>query len=421
MQKVALVTRHSSPEWVSCRSISTNLQASYLLLSDFDYRNFYFDPHDTAYDGRREALSIADWQAEKVVFLDHHPHPLPLLKTWTEERPEFKPELLFHVYGDFSLNSYRWAACEKDLRNFSVKFICASPKQATLIKKFLTDSEISSPVEVVPFPLEKKHFYWNSQVRTQTRSDWNVGDATVFFYSGRLSLQKNILQLIRSFEMYQRVIQPNSYLFIAGPVDDLGSPYLGKRPPAGLMSYDIQTLMKDSKNIHYLGILDQENLNTAYNASDVFISLSTHHDEDYGMSPAEALLTGCPCILTNWGGYSGFKNISADQVHLLPVHTTGSAVSPKEAEVVKMMARTFEIDEITRAQKAQQACDQLSTEAIARVLQPVLNKKENRNFQGFSPLFRKLSQSFSTHAYAPLSFGRSYSSLYKEIYDDYRN
>ena len=59
-------------------------------------------------------------------------------------------------------------------------------------------------------------------------------------------------------------------------------------------------------NIRYLGQFGSRTLRGLYNAADMYLSLSLHHDEDYGMSPAEALCSGTPCALTSWGGYSSF-------------------------------------------------------------------------------------------------------------------
>ncbi|MGZ3807168.1 MAG: glycosyltransferase, partial [Bacteriovorax sp.] len=55
--------------------------------------------------------------------------------------------------------------------------------------------------------------------------------------------------------------------------------------------------------------------------SDMFISLSLYHDEDYGMSPAEAMACGLPTLLTDWGGYSSFAS-TAWPCQLVPVKIT---------------------------------------------------------------------------------------------------
>ena len=427
MQKIALVTRHSSPDWVSCRAISANLQTSYKLLPDYQFKNFFFDPQDSVYQGRRVALDIASWQADKVIFLDHDPHPGPVFKFWREETPQYRPEIIVHVYGDFSLNAGKWIDCESSLFDHQVQFFCASPKQAKLVQRFLQYSNAGELTQVVPFPVDKTTYFCDANLRSNARNKLNLNNETMFFYSGRLSLQKNIIQLLRSFELYQRVVNPTSQLFLAGPFDDLGNPYLGKNPPAGLMNYDVQMLLQSlfpgarRKRIQYLGTLASQELNQVYNAADVFVSLSTHHDEDFGMSPAEALMTGTPCVLTDWGGYSAFKAYSPDQVKLVPVQLMENSVTPKENDVLKAMSFMAEQKNEIRKTSAEKSSQQLSIEAVATLLDSRIKTKTLTQFKGFTPLFRRLAQSFNTHPLAPLSFGHNYSTLYKDIYDDYRN
>ena len=57
-----------------------------------------------------------------------------------------------------------------------------------------------------------------------------------------------------------------------------------------------------------------EDLKTIYNACDCFVSLSTYHDEDYGMSVIEALSCGLPLVLSDWAGYSGFQSRAVDAI-----------------------------------------------------------------------------------------------------------
>lgn len=66
--------------------------------------------------------------------------------------------------------------------------------------------------------------------------------------------------------------------------------------------------------MHFIPHSDLRFLQQAYNGSDVFVSLSLYHDEDFGYSPLEALSCGTPVVCTNWGGYRDFKK-SLDKSH----------------------------------------------------------------------------------------------------------
>src|SRR6185295_1470342 len=100
-------------------------------------------------------------------------------------------------------------------------------------------------------------------------------------------------------------------LAFAGEVDDIGADFLGIELGTGLFRqhfYEelISTLKGSSVKVAMLGNLNPDELRHAYNAADTFVSLSMHHDEDFGMSPGEALCCGTPVILSGWGGFHSF-------------------------------------------------------------------------------------------------------------------
>jgi len=109
--------------------------------------------------------------------------------------------------------------------------------------------------------------------------------------------------LVKTFSSLKPVLPENTHLLIAGEWDDILMPYSGKFGPLG--SYFAQFSGTSEKHlndhIHFLGKLDSAQLLKANNGCDLFVSFSTYNDEDYGMSVAEALACGLPCLLSNWG------------------------------------------------------------------------------------------------------------------------
>lgn len=423
-KRIALIQKSQPSEWVSCRSISTNLQNAYFLTktqhSDRKVESFYVDESSSIYQLLCVASKIQDWNADLLVFIDHTPCPALILRALFHLNKSYKPEVIVHVFGDFTLNVNAWLAAQAELKNYSMNFTCASDKQALLLKKFISDEKT---ISVAAFPINEKEYFFDQSLRDKTRNEFNFKpDDSIFIYSGRLSLQKNVLSLLRSFSFYQEHVNSKAILFLAGPIDDLGNPYLGKQGLSGLMAFDLQNSIHDlfknsKKSIHYLGNLQIQQLNAICNAADAYISLSTHNDEDYGMAPAEALMTGCPVILSDWGGFSSFKKIAGNQCQLIPVKVGTKSVYPDHSEVVKgLLNLPMLFGKENRSEFAIMMRNQLG---INNFPAENLITQDRFKFNEFSSLFKRIGQSFSMNPLAPFSTGKEYSKLYRETYDVY--
>ena len=60
-----------------------------------------------------------------------------------------------------------------------------------------------------------------------------------------------------------------------------------------------------------MGHLDPSELAHLYNGADAFASMSVHHDEDFGMSPVEALCCGTRQFLPSGGAMLPFRKEEA--------------------------------------------------------------------------------------------------------------
>ena len=75
----------------------------------------------------------------------------------------------------------------------------------------------------------------------------------------------------------------------------MGWPFFGSYPPKEFNRYQFLNELESyegpiRERIHFLENLTANELTSYYQACDVFTSISLHNDEDFGMSPAEALL-----------------------------------------------------------------------------------------------------------------------------------
>lgn len=126
----------------------------------------------------------------------------------------------------------------------------------------------------------------------------------VFLYFGRIAVEKNIQSLIR---MIAGVIgaHGNVRLIIAGPVDNRRfEEFRAMREPVGKM---IKTCLGRypavAKRTLYLDRqFARSDLPGLFNLADVFVNLTSNHDENFGFSQIEAMSCGLPVVCSRWGG-----------------------------------------------------------------------------------------------------------------------
>jgi glycosyltransferase involved in cell wall biosynthesis len=168
----------------------------------------------------------------------------------------------------------------------------------------------------------------------------------------------------------------------------------------------------------YLGTKTAEELNRLYNAGDVFLSLSVHHDEDFGMSPAEALLAGSPAILSRWGGYAAFESAAC---RVVPVSLRGGQARLDQEGLRKALGSmsdwkswSFE----ARSEAARAASRRFSVRAVTGLLDEIVRERPAR-FAGFLPFFKEAgSRGTRFGAFATLGLADPvYRKLYSSYYD----
>ncbi len=427
MKKIGLVLKKEQSSWVSCRSITRGLIRSYeLAFPGSEIRLFHIFEGQSQFESFELSKEIKSFGPELIAFIDHAPHPGDVLRGLHHHYgSEALPRIFVHVFGDFTLHALKWLPLEDVLKDLSIQFICASEKQELLIRSFCAGVP---PVNYIPFPVDERSFSYKvgESKRVRTELGYKEGQE-IFFYSGRLSLQKNVLLLISVFASYLRNFNSEAILWLAGPTDDLGVPYLGKPSQEGLFANDMMKLIGEAipaqqrEQVVYLGEIEHAQLVDLYRACSYYVSLSTHNDEDYGMAPAEAMLCGAPLLLTDWGGFSSFKKILGENCFTVPVKMTSRRVAPEALSCVKTLAKASDWAQkgIQSEQIAALARASVSCEAVSAKLASLFNEAPASRFEGFSSLFQRVQQAFEASPKRP--FGRlyEYTSLYQEVYRVY--
>jgi glycosyltransferase involved in cell wall biosynthesis len=434
--KIALIYSGIKSEWVSCQTIVTNLYQTYCLafeekqLQSFDYGTAMTDFEITAL-----AKEIYNSKPSKISIIDHKPHPKRLLGALDELYSEGEwPPIIVHVFGDFTLYSKEWLEVEYILNRTSIAFIAASPRQVDLVRKFIDDQD--DVVHYCPFPVNRKLFYNDPKLRIEQRKEWEAeDDEVVFLYTGRLSSQKNIIALATDFANYYEKLEVKSRLVLTGDFDDLGVPFIGQY----LMDFNYYFLWETAlkkfpeeirDKIIYLGNFGEAELLKIYNGADFFVSLSTHNDEDYGMSAIEALSCGTPSILSSWGGYASFVNPDEKSYcRTVPVDFKNHQIHVSHSSFMKSLfaSKNSDFNEDSKKEISNYYHDNFSIEHAAERIKEI-DKLNTKPLGAFSFTLQKLAEVFKNNPSAPFLSQKKnpgevninrYTDFYQKLYFSY--
>ena len=297
--------------WRSCQVITPNLFKLYeKSFPEVELRAFNYYDQITNYEYFCMIERLIQYLPDKIIICDHRPHPKRIIKDLVKKLGKEIPPVYCHLFGDFSLYAEDWLNLETYLQNIKIKFIAASPRQASFVGQFIHERE--KFISCLPFSVNEAEYQFSPEHRKKVQDQYQLnGEGKNFLYTGRFSAQKNIIFLIKSFEQFLKISGSDAHLYLAGTFDDMAYPFFGIYYPQGFTQYQFEQELESyddltRSRIHFLGNLASDELYDYYQACDVFVSLSLHNDEDYGMSPAEALCCGMPLILSNWGGYASF-------------------------------------------------------------------------------------------------------------------
>lgn len=425
MKKIALITRSDVQSWQSCQTISNNLVRSYHLVTDAQLQCFNVNETDNDFQHFLTATAVNHFSPDILVFAEHFPHPAKLLTPYIRLlEGKTPPKIIIHIFGDFPLYAKAWLDLSPTLNGLSLKFVCASEAQQKLVESLTTES--TGLVDFIPFPVDTSFYCFDPRQLATARAEFNLGEQFTFLYTGRISHQKQVIELIHNYASFAQVSDVPTKLLIAGPFDDLGAPYLNYAPCANSYFMRYQRLLSRLDNLHlgsieYIGNLGRDKLRQAYHAADCFVSISTHNDEDFGMAPAEALSCGLPAILSDWGGYKSFKLPQiAEACQLIPCSINEERIDVSANLLIKNFWRSISTRYSLpkRHDLSQIYCGHLSLASTQARLEACLNSPDIL-FAGFTQKFERLVKSSEINNGAFSEKKNIYNQFYRDFYAPY--
>lgn len=142
-----------------------------------------------------------------------------------------------------------------------------------------------------------------------------------YLYHGRINPQKNILAMIQSYELTLKTNSALTPMHIVGDEDLTFGPVVSIKASGYLEMLKQYVLEHNlSEHIFFHPFIESEILENEFLLkSHVFISLSQHVDENFGLAAYKSLSLGMPCILSGWGGHWELQKLFGSQVSIVSV------------------------------------------------------------------------------------------------------
>jgi hypothetical protein len=298
----------------------------------------------------------------------------------------------------------KWRRWDRALRGKNIHFLAASPRSAEQIKSLVRDPLVT----VLPYPVADRFF------ETQISST----GAHSLVYAGRITPQKNVLELMQAF-LTTKQWGDVGQLHLAGQFHDRGYHFHSRLVDLADFERTFHGLVQNSAgSILYHGALSQDELTKLFGQCRHVVSLSTYHDEDYGLSVAQAMATGCAPILSDWGGHGFFLDCPGSTTVTLSLDQL-AIPHPRLKSIMKALMMTSANDTGTESIRAW-ATAHTSIAAVAARLRSILATTPAVPYAGQSDNFHEFCASYDRGRKIPFHHkDAGFRELYLRIYSSY--
>jgi glycosyltransferase involved in cell wall biosynthesis len=117
-------------------------------------------------------------------------------------------------------------------------------------------------------------------------------------------------------------------------------------------------------------------LTEIYSCGDILLNFSTLWGEDYGLSVAEALVTGLPCLLTEWMGLKDYKSVGENLVSSFQVKYENNQYCLNTEEIFAALKHLMTLPRQDRKVLAKTMKQKLGKESFLAQLEAAKNSKK---------------------------------------------
>lgn len=197
-----------------------------------------------------------------------------------------------------------------------------------------------------------------------------------FVFIGRISPQKNLDLLIKAYGHLDDSCKKDHPLIFYGEEDHLGFPNIGIKENFYLEK--LKTLVNElqlEKSVVFKGYVNRLKIEEELGNNYIFVSPSTHSDENFGMAAFRALLSGVPCVLSAWGGHSEFRKEYSDQIYFIEPYLTPDGPSLNIFE----FTRALILATANTKRKKTAWAESFSLETICHLLEKGMNNLHSKS------------------------------------------
>ncbi len=169
----------------------------------------------------------------------------------------------------------------------------------TRLQEFLSENnglhrQFNFQLHVIPHGVPTD-IYCNRD-RAETRRVLEIpANSIIILYVGRIdpSSKSDVFPLLIAFQKLFEKYGDKIWLLLVGPINDF---YRNK----------LDSAVRDlglTDNIQYRTNVPKISIPLYYSAADIFVSLSDTLQENFGLTPVEAMASGLPVVVSDWAGY----------------------------------------------------------------------------------------------------------------------
>jgi len=285
------------------------------------------------------------------------------------------PPFLYVPLGELPLGGRSLRATRNAFRAGDVVAVSCTADAAIFANLF---SDFGATLKVIPFSVDTDAFVPMAEGRRQElrrRLGLNPEDV-VFLYAGRITPEKNLQSVLRVVESVAKEGIPVR-LLVVGRIVSV--------PLRGFSSGNDGSLRRFVEVVSHApgflrgryGLLQEVHrraLPDLMGAADIFMNMTVHHDENFGLGQVEAMACGLPVIGSDWGG---LKDTILDGVtgYRVPTWLTSWGVyvdRPMAVQRCRQLATQPPLRRRMGSAARKRAVDLFSKRVVARQLQDVV-------------------------------------------------